>query len=42
MPSPHFSPGRWNYDEKQFIFSALSLLKNSESGMRWGQNAPAK
>ena len=24
------------------IFSPLSLLQNSESGMRWGQNAPAK
>ena len=23
MPTPHFSPGRWNYDEKQFIFSAF-------------------
>ena len=21
--SPHFSPGRWNHDEKQFIFSTL-------------------
>ena len=37
MPTPHFSPGRWNYDEKQFIFSALIGLILGACGhrMRW-------
>ena len=38
--NPHFSPGRWNHDEKQFIFSTLigPIVRACRYRLRWARS----